>query len=161
MNKFTYAGISLIGAIPGGYLSYLMVMAMIDHFSKMGGMMRTLTGLTLAASAVVAVMPLGIIVFASNPKSEEDEEGTDALSDEEILDEETEPAEFMEEDALDADEEEAEADHDAPGTAGEDLEQSVVMESMGSADSEESVVLDTEGMFDDDIYDAEDEEESK
>ena len=159
MNKFTYAAISLIGAIPGGFLAYLMVMAMIDHFSKMGGMMRALTGLTLAASAGMAVMPLGIIVFASKPKSEEDEEETGALSDEEVIDEEAEPADFKEEDALDADEKEA--DHVAPETGGEDLEQSVVMESMGSADSEESVVLDTEGMFDDDIYDAEDEEESK
>lgn len=136
MNKFTYAAISLIGAIPGGYLAYLMVMAMVNHFSEMVTMMRVLTGLTLAAAAVVAVMPIGILVFASKPKTEEeDEDEEESASLDEDAVEDADPDAFQAE-AFDDDD----AEHEPPNAQ------------LENADSEESVVIETEGMFEDDIY---------
>lgn len=140
VNKYSYAAISLIGAIPGGFLAYMMVSTMFTYFKDMAGMMRVVACVTLAASALMTVMPLGIVIFTYRPKTDEDEgTATDADADDDEESAEVEPMEV---------------DDELGSSEDEDAEP---VTPTAEAESEESVVIDTEGMFDDDIYDAGDE----
>lgn len=143
MNKFTFAAVSLIGAIPGGYFAYMMVMAMLNYFKDMNGLMRIVTCTALAMSALMAVMPLGIVIFTAKPKTDEDED--------------TAPKSKSQADDVD-DIESSEVDEELDSFDDIDAEPAVNLGGTGDAESEESVVIDTEGMFDDDIYEAEDED---
>ena len=72
---------SLVPALIAGGLSYLMVMTFLNRTGDMGTMLMVICGITLAASAVVALSPFGILIFS--PKTEEiapetvDEDGAD------------------------------------------------------------------------------------
>lgn len=68
MSKLSFAALSLIGAVPGGYLLFRLIMA-IPHFREMVGMMRVVYCLILALSAVVAVIPIGILIFVKEEKA--------------------------------------------------------------------------------------------
>lgn len=86
MSKLTYAALSLIGAIPGGFLSYRLVAAMLSHFRDMVGMMKLVVCLILLLGAIVTVMPLGILVFVKEEKpeqakDEQDETAADVAED--------------------------------------------------------------------------------
>lgn len=142
MNKFTYAAISLIGAVPGGFFSYKMVAAMLDHFKDMNGLLRIISCLSLAVGALMAVMPIGIVIFTSKPKSEEEEQA-------EAKSAEVETAEESD------DIESSEIDDELGSLEDPDAEP------VAAAESEESVVIDTEGMFDEDIYEADEELEEE
>lgn len=90
MNRNTFAAVSLIAAVPGAFMAYLLVMAFVNRFESMAGMFRIVSGLTLLVSAFLTVLPIGIIVFW--PKTEEDEEPATEESDQ-VQDESPEPSE--------------------------------------------------------------------
>jgi hypothetical protein len=74
--------LSLIGAIPGGYLSYRLVMAMVYHFRDMVGMMKVVVSLILVLSAAVTLIPIGILIFVKEEKdgkSADEETGADEV----------------------------------------------------------------------------------
>ena len=82
VNKFTYAAISLIGAIPGGYLCFILVMAMKDYFAVMAGMMRVVVCGILGLSVVLTVIPVGILIFVKDETAEsETDDDEEALED--------------------------------------------------------------------------------
>ena len=68
MSKLSLLLTSLVAAIPGGYLTYLMVMTFLDRADQMSGTLMGLVGLTLAMSACVTLIPFGIAIFT--PKGE-------------------------------------------------------------------------------------------
>ena len=77
MNKTHLALTSLTAAVPAGVLAFLIVSTFLsDSFDAMGGMLTILAGLTLAIGSVVALMPVGILVFgpkSDKPKKEKKE----------------------------------------------------------------------------------------
>ena len=89
---------SLIGAVPGAVLTYLLVMApassdeafgpLVYHFSDMVGMMRMVVCLILVLSVLMTVMPVGILLFI---KEEKPDKADEAEPDED------EPAETLDE----------------------------------------------------------------
>ena len=68
MNKLSLAAVSLVAAIPAGVLAVLMTLAFLRHAEHMKTSLLVLAGLTLAISALVTVMPLGILIFGSKEK---------------------------------------------------------------------------------------------
>lgn len=69
MSKSQLALTSLVAALPGGWLAYLMVMAYLGPGA--GGwsiIVKGLTGTLLLVGATLAVMPIGILLF-SGPKT--------------------------------------------------------------------------------------------
>lgn len=84
VSKLNFAAMSLIAAIPGGYLLFRMLKA-IPHFGEMVGMMRIVYGLILVLTAVVTVIPVGILIFVKEdkqPKSRDEETEAEAVADE-------------------------------------------------------------------------------
>jgi hypothetical protein len=65
MNLFL---VSLVAALPGGVLSYILATNFIFSADKMEGMVQIVSGFTLAMSALVTVLPFGILIFG--PKAE-------------------------------------------------------------------------------------------
>ncbi len=68
MSKLSLLLTSLVAAIPGGYLTYLMVMTFLNRADQMSGTLMGLAGLTLAMSACITLTPFGIAIFT--PKGE-------------------------------------------------------------------------------------------
>lgn len=67
MTKVSFAGTSLVGAIPAGFLAYLLVMVMLGNFENLTSMMQVFIWPALLCSVVIALMPVIIMVFM--PKS--------------------------------------------------------------------------------------------
>jgi len=85
----TFAALSLIGAVPGGYLSFKLVMAMLGHFRDMVGMMKVVVCLILLLSAFVTVIPIGILIFVKEekkPKAKDEESAAGEVADDEVED---------------------------------------------------------------------------
>lgn len=64
---------SLVAAVPGGILAFLLVMAFLSHADDMGGTLNGIVGFTLLCSVAAALMPVGIMLFggpkgATKPK---------------------------------------------------------------------------------------------
>jgi hypothetical protein len=59
---------SLVAAVPAGFLTYLLVMAFLNHVGNMSGMAMGLAGTTLAVSAFLTLTPFGIFVFGGPKK---------------------------------------------------------------------------------------------
>ena len=55
---------SLVGAFPAAFLTFLMVKVFLNYAGKTTGLLMGLAGVTLAASAVVALTPIGIVLFS-------------------------------------------------------------------------------------------------
>lgn len=169
VSKISYASLALIAAIPGGYLSYLLVMTMLDNFGKMPGMFKILSCAILACSALMAVMPIGILIFVRDEETAKDDEAVDEIEDVEDVEDidEVEAAETIDEDvdatpvaAFDSDEVEVtdtdQVEYD-PDSGELDQSESVEFEAdelPGEQDSEEFV-------FDEDMYMTDDEDEKK
>ncbi|HID24360.1 MAG TPA: hypothetical protein EYP14_18435, partial [Planctomycetaceae bacterium] len=60
---------SLVAALPAAVLAFLMIKAFLSYTEKMNVKLMTLAGITLLTSAVVALTPAAILVFA--PKEAE------------------------------------------------------------------------------------------
>ena len=69
MSKISLFCTSLVPALVAGGLSYLMVMTFLERTGTMGTMLMVVCGVTLAASAIVALSPFGILIFS--PKTED------------------------------------------------------------------------------------------
>lgn len=142
-NKLGLVLLSLVAAVPGGYLCFLLVMAMLSSFGKMSGMMRGMVCLILVFGAVVTATPLGIMIFGPKDESETAGKGRKGKSDDE-----------PDSDDLEEVDEADDLSRPAAATGGQTSE-SVVMESVEM----ESVEVESEEMVDDDLYMTDDEPE--
>lgn len=90
MSKWSLVAVSLVPAAVGGFLCFLMVMTFLQRAESLNGMLMGLAGMTLAVSALIAVMPLAIAVFMSNPGPQyvevPAEQEAVAVADEELAD---------------------------------------------------------------------------
>jgi hypothetical protein len=82
--------VSLVAAVPGGLLVYLMVMAFLNHAGGPTMWPKALAGTALLIGLVLAVMPFGILVFGG-PKAEKaaPEKKADEEADNELTGEQT------------------------------------------------------------------------
>ncbi|MSR56726.1 MAG: hypothetical protein EXS05_03525 [Planctomycetaceae bacterium] len=69
MSKLGLCLTSLVGAIPGAGLAYVMVMAFVNYAGGWSVTVKGLAGTLLLIGGILAVMPLGILLFAG-PKAE-------------------------------------------------------------------------------------------
>ena len=69
MSKGALTLTSLVAAIPGGFLTYLTIMAFINYTDKMVTMLQVVTGVTLVISLLMALAPFAILLFVRTPVS--------------------------------------------------------------------------------------------
>lgn len=74
MGKWSYAATSLIAAVPAGYLSYLMASVFVKRAEDLETPFQVWVGATLAISALVTVLPIGILIFGRKKAKAEDAE---------------------------------------------------------------------------------------
>lgn len=117
MSKKALLGTSLVAALPAAYLTYLLVMTFINRSGNMATMMYVVAGLTLAVSASVALVPVGILLFSPGaekpPKQQEDasdDQATAAAEDD--LEEDDLEEDDLGDDDFDEDDDEYEFDDD-------------------------------------------------
>lgn len=77
MGKLPLFFVSLVASIPGGYLSYVLVMVFLERAERMSTAFQVIAGVTLACSALVTVIPFFILIFTPKkaPGFDPDEEG--------------------------------------------------------------------------------------
>lgn len=63
MGKKQLIAVSLVAAVPGAFLAYLMVMAFLSGADKMGGILMGAAGLALVTGTLMAVTPIGLAIF--------------------------------------------------------------------------------------------------
>lgn len=63
MTRTQTAAVSLVAAIPAGFLAALLVMAFLNHAENLRMMTQILVGGTLLVTAMVVLMPFGILIF--------------------------------------------------------------------------------------------------
>lgn len=63
MTKSSTALMSLVAAIPGALLAFLLVMAFLNHADKMGGTLNAIVGVALLCGVATALMPVGVLIF--------------------------------------------------------------------------------------------------
>lgn len=68
MNKTSLTAVSLVGAIPAGFLAVVLVMSFLSYADKMSGTLKGLAAGTLALVAVVLLIPAAILVFGAKTK---------------------------------------------------------------------------------------------
>jgi hypothetical protein len=168
---------SLVAAIPGALLAYFMVMVFLNFGGGSSGFFKGLAGVSLLLGAMLALMPVGILVFAG-PKSEKkkpkpkpadgDESETEAIAD--SGDEVAAVADSG--DDLAVAEEDADADEDDVDRTGETIEfqtdeAMAAAEDEGEVDAEAADLESTDNLeladaveADDDFEMAGDEEEA-
>ena len=82
MTKSQTALTSLVAAVPGGFLAYLLVMAFLGHADQMGGMLNGVVGVALLCSIAAALTPVGIMLFGgprtAKPKAKKKADDDDA-----------------------------------------------------------------------------------
>lgn len=69
MSKIGLFLTSLVAAIPGGFMAYLMVMAFLNHSGGPSMWTKALAGMLLCIGGLLGVLPVGILLFAG-PKTE-------------------------------------------------------------------------------------------
>lgn len=102
MGKIAFALMSLVAAVPAGFLAYLMVMNFLNSIEGRPMGFKALWGITLLMSSLVALMPLAIVIFYRGPaapsrKKDGGDEEAESLSDEDFAADEA----FVEEEAFD------------------------------------------------------------
>ncbi len=70
MSKLSLALVSLVAAIPGGFLIYLLVMAFLSHANDMSGTLKIIAAATLGATSFISLMPLGILLLGKKAPGE-------------------------------------------------------------------------------------------
>lgn len=79
MTKSALAATSLVAAVPGGFMAYLAVMAFMNHMAAMPVLLQAVVGATLLCSAMMALSPLGILLFSKGaPKAAKAEKNADS-----------------------------------------------------------------------------------
>lgn len=87
MGRTQRALTSLVAAIPAGFLSYLLVMVFLNSADSLKMMTQIIAGLTLACSALVTLMPIGLLVMGgrkASPKGAAGKPARDAVSSGEV-----------------------------------------------------------------------------
>lgn len=69
MGKMGLAGTSLVAAIPGGVLAYLMLMAVLNHLDPMPTILKVSAISLLVVAGAITLFPLFILIYG--PKSPE------------------------------------------------------------------------------------------
>lgn len=84
VNKFRYAAVSLIGAIPAAALFIILIMAVTDNpLDNMNINVKILTFFTMTVGAFMVALPFGILIFGpKTEKSEETDEESSSSQDE-------------------------------------------------------------------------------
>ena len=77
MSKIAFFFVTLIAAIPAGFLGYLAVMGFLKHSEEMPGILMGVAGITLLMCAAVVVMPIAVLL-RRGPRPAEDEPEADA-----------------------------------------------------------------------------------
>ncbi|MFH1303274.1 MAG: hypothetical protein ABIK07_19590 [Planctomycetota bacterium] len=77
MSKLQLPLMSLVAAIPGAYLTYLLVMAFLNHAEAMSTSLLGVAGLTLLLSGFLAIMPLGALILGPKGASKKKGKGKD------------------------------------------------------------------------------------
>jgi hypothetical protein len=70
VSKLSLALVSLVAAIPGGFLIYLLVMAFLSHANDMSGTLKIVAAATLGATSFISLMPLGILLLGKKAPGE-------------------------------------------------------------------------------------------
>ena len=164
MSKNNVMLMSLTAALPAGYLTYLLVMAFLSFSGGPTVIHQALTGVTLGTAALVALMPVGILVFYQGdeiPSSRRSAKAapavatmTPAVSDEladdtEALDDFSETGEALPDSQEGFDLggfEDAEDDFAASDNSGNDLAFDGIVEEITDTDDE---IADFDDLFDD------------
>lgn len=63
MGKIQLFFVSLVGAVPGGYVSYILISVFLDRAEKMSTAMQVIAGTSLALSGLVTVLPFFVLIF--------------------------------------------------------------------------------------------------
>lgn len=74
VTKLSFAAVSLVAAVPAGFMSYLMVMNFVSRLDEMGTGLKVLSGMMLLICVLVALIPAGILIFAGKQPKETDED---------------------------------------------------------------------------------------
>jgi hypothetical protein len=72
MTRMQTAAASLVAAIPAGFLAALLVMAFLNSSENLKGLVMVLVGATLVSGALIAAMPVGILIFGGKKKPKAD-----------------------------------------------------------------------------------------
>jgi hypothetical protein len=72
VSKLGLFFLSLVAAIPGGFLAVRLVLDFLNRADQMETTLQIVSGLTLAMSALVMLLPFGILIFG--PKTEKEPE---------------------------------------------------------------------------------------
>jgi len=87
VGKMSLAGTSLVAAIPGGVLAYLMLMAVLNHLDPMPTILKVSAISLLVVSGAVALFPFFILIYgpkspeaAAKAKSKQDEKSAQSAA---------------------------------------------------------------------------------
>ena len=103
MSKLGLASVSLVAAIPGGFLVVLLVMTFLSNADKLSGMMWAMSVTTLLTSVLVAVIPVGVMLFGPKAESSDTAEELDG-EDDSLADDDADNDDFSDDEELVADE---------------------------------------------------------
>ncbi|MEZ6055738.1 MAG: hypothetical protein R3C01_03445 [Planctomycetaceae bacterium] len=79
MTRNSLALTSLVAAIPGGFMAYLLIMAFLSNPEKMPTMLNVVNGVALLVSVLLALGPIAILLFIRvKPSNEETAEAVGA-----------------------------------------------------------------------------------
>lgn len=173
VSKLNLFAVSLVAAVPGAVLVWLLVSAFLGSSEMMGGTLLAVSAVSLLAAATVLFLPVGILIFTPSGETateteksedEQDEQEAGESEDLEMFDETPSAAEGEEIDSGDEvsqaaifDEDEAEAAAAAAGTDEETEEAELEF------DLDETAAGDAEDMFSDedlDLFEEEGDDES-
>lgn len=98
----------MVAAIPAGLLAYLLVMVFLTKADGLPMILQILVGLTLACAALVALMPIALLIFGGKKAPKADADKSSAKSGKAANDDDDEEVEAVEE-IEDAGDEEASA----------------------------------------------------
>jgi len=77
VSKLGLALASLVAAIPGVILTVLLVMTFLKNATNLSGMMWAISVPTLLTSVLVAVIPVGVMLFGPKAETSDDDEASE------------------------------------------------------------------------------------
>ena len=149
MSKFGQTMASLVAAVPAAGLAALLIMTFItgEHATQVTGNvpLLILVGATLAVSALVALMPAGVLIFAGGSKV--------AVDDDVLVEDERDTETGGDDPFVDDDDDDPFVDDDDPFVDEEDDDEDPF------AEDESDDELQIEGLDEEDIFATDDDED--
>ena len=140
---------SLVAAVPAAWLAYLLIMTFItgEHATQVTGNipLLILVGVTLAVTALVALMPAGVLIFAGGSKV--------AVDDDVLVEDERDTETEGDDPFVDDDDDDPFVDDDDPFVDEEDDDEDPF------AEDESDDELQIEGLDEEDIFATDDDED--